>query len=792
MRLNVPVYFLFLLPFIQVSYTQFTQRRDYDQSDYYAMEIESGVSPLEVARHLDLVWEGPVGELPNHHLFRMGRRSENYLQQRLLERRLTSPSETREHTVVAAVKWVEKQVPHWRHKRVIPMTSDQRRSKSGWARRRKRQRGQSGKNGSNFRNIVETLGIKDPWFGQQWHLYNDVGNDLNVTGAWEQGITGKGVIVSIIDDGVDMHSEDIRANFYAPGSHDFNDNADLPLPRLSDDYHGTRCAGEIAAVKNSVCGVGVAFDAKVSGIRILSGAITDVDEAAALNYAYQENAIYSCSWGPPDNGQAMEAPREIIQRALENGARHGRGGKGSIYVFATGNGGYNEDNCNFDGYTNSIYTTTIGAIDYMNSHPLYSERCAAQLAVTYSSGSGGYIFTTDVGSNTCTNIHGGTSAAAPLAAGVFALVLSVRPDLSWRDIQRLCVETSVPISPNDPEWQLTAAGRKFNPKFGYGKLDAGRMLDAAANYTPVGPLIRLDMPIEQVGWNLPQSAQGITSMVEVRANDVLKLKRLEHVGVILDLEHEQRGDVEVYLISPWGVTSQLASRRRLDMSGEGFKNWTFSSVQHWDEDPVGTWSLRVVDRVNPEKSGRLNSWQLILYGEEFTALKESEPTLSVAPGDTKPIEKEKAILAKNTSIPLDSSFQVGPLPSSYALPSHNGSVRIQSAVDTISQGATMRESNLLAVCTCCVGMLMIIGLIASAVMYFNLWGRLRSTLAKKKADPCALAHQYEFCRLGVKDSESEAGDTQHPLTREESPLLGYTLGRPREGIDREDEIPKAH
>jgi hypothetical protein len=38
-----------------------------------------------------------------------------------------------------------------------------------------------------------------------------------------------------------------------------NDHTELPEPRLADDQHGTRCAGEIAAVKNDVCGVGVAY-----------------------------------------------------------------------------------------------------------------------------------------------------------------------------------------------------------------------------------------------------------------------------------------------------------------------------------------------------------------------------------------------------------------------------------------------------------------------------------------------------------------------------------------------------
>lgn len=52
---------------------------------------------------------------------------------------------------------------------------------------------------------------------------------------------------------------------FAEGSYDFNDHVPEPKPRLSDDRHGTRCAGEVAAVKNDVCGVGVAWDSKISG-----------------------------------------------------------------------------------------------------------------------------------------------------------------------------------------------------------------------------------------------------------------------------------------------------------------------------------------------------------------------------------------------------------------------------------------------------------------------------------------------------------------------------------------------
>ncbi len=118
----------------------------------------------------------------------------------------------------------------------------------------------------------------------------------------------------------------------------------MPTPALSDDTHGTRCAGEVGAVKNSVCGVGVAYTSKVAGIRILSGRLTNDQEAAAVTYACNTTQIYSCSWGPRDDGRTMENPPEIVVKAFDAGIQQCRNGLGAIYVFAAGNGGSSEDN----------------------------------------------------------------------------------------------------------------------------------------------------------------------------------------------------------------------------------------------------------------------------------------------------------------------------------------------------------------------------------------------------------------------------------------------------------------
>ena len=240
------------------------------------------------------------------------------------------------------------------------------------------------------RSVIEELGLLDPLFHNQWHLYNEkqVGRDLNVLPVWQRGITGENVTVAIIDDGIDFRSPDIAPNYSPRGSYDFNNHRAEPIPELADDFHGTRCAGEIAAARNNVCGVGVAYNAKVAGIRVLSGQLSNADEAAALVYNNQDTQIYSCSWGPPDDGQSVDGPPPPVKQAMIDGIHHGRGGLGSIFVFASGNGGKNDDDCNYDGYTNSPYTLTVSAINRDDMHAAYSEICSANLISTYSNGLG--------------------------------------------------------------------------------------------------------------------------------------------------------------------------------------------------------------------------------------------------------------------------------------------------------------------------------------------------------------------------------------------------------------------
>ena len=335
----------------------------------------------------------------------------------------------------------------------------------------------------------------DPMFKAQWHLNAGArgGFDMNVKPAWERGYTGKGVVVTILDDGIQTNHPELIKNYDPKASTDINGNDNDPMPQDNgDNKHGTRCAGEVAAsAQNGICGVGIAFNASIGGVRMLDGIVNDAVEARALSLNPNHVDIYSASWGPEDDGKTVDGPGPLAKRAFLNGVVRGRQGKGSIFVWASGNGGRYSDNCNCDGYTNSIFTLSISSATQGGYRPWYLEECSSTLATTYSSGTpgrDGSITTVDQDArlrpdHICTTEHTGTSASAPIAAGVCALALEANPSLTWRDMQYLVVMTSRagPLK-EESGWSRNGAGREFSHQFGYGLMDAGRMVDLAAKW----------------------------------------------------------------------------------------------------------------------------------------------------------------------------------------------------------------------------------------------------------------------------------------------------------------------
>ena len=155
-------------------------------------------------------------------------------------------------------------------------------------------------------------------------------------------------------------------------------------------------------------------------------------------------------------------------------------------MWASGNGGKDDDNCNCDGYTNSIYTISVSSATQNGNIPWYSEACSSTIASTFSSGSyeERQIITTDL-RKSCTETHTGTSASAPLAAGIIALTLEANPELTWRDIQHIIVETARPENLSSSDWQVNGAKHKVSHSFGYGMMDALAMIELAKDWITV-------------------------------------------------------------------------------------------------------------------------------------------------------------------------------------------------------------------------------------------------------------------------------------------------------------------
>ncbi|XP_055539465.1 furin-like protease 2 isoform X1 [Wyeomyia smithii] len=477
----------------------------------------------------------------------------------------------------------------------------------------------------------------DPLFKEQWYLVSRNGGakdglDMNVGPAWQKGYTGKGVVVSILDDGIQRNHPDLQQNYDPDASYDINGNDSDPMPRDNgDNKHGTRCAGEVAAVAfNNYCGVGVAYNASIGGVRMLDGTVNDAVEAKALGLNPEHIHIYSASWGPEDDGSTVDGPGPLARRAFIFGVTSGRQGKGSIFIWASGNGGRYTDSCNCDGYTNSIFTLSISSATQGGYKPWYLEECSSTLATTYSSGTPGHdksVATVDMDGSLrpdriCTVEHTGTSASAPLAAGITALALEANPSLTWRDMQYLVVLTSRP-EPLEKEsgWILNGVKRKVSHKFGYGLMDAGAMVSLAEQWTSVPPQhicksreINEDRPIEgSVGYTL-QTHMDVNGC----AGTVNEVRFLEHVQCKITLRFFPRGNLRILLTSPMGTTSTLLFERPRDVTKSNFDDWPFLSVHFWGEKAEGRWTLQILNGGHRRVSqpGILSKWQLIFYGTD--------------------------------------------------------------------------------------------------------------------------------------------------------------------------------
>ena len=256
----------------------------------------------------------------------------------------------------------------------------------------------------------------DPLFDDQWHHAM-----IQTTSAWQES-TGAESTVVVVDDGIDVGHADLRvdASSSMGWSADGQPTNDAS-PISADDAHGTACAGVAASIgQNALGGCGVAYDSTTIGVRLItSGGIFDSNlRDAVLALEPRERHVLSNSWGPYE--MTINGPFDTfagysqIRSTLDRSG--GRGGKGTVLVWAAGNGGIH-DNVNNDGYNAHPRTISVTSVGDDGGRTSYSEFGACIDVAAPSNGGWKAITTTDISGGDgytptdYTDAFGGTSSA---------------------------------------------------------------------------------------------------------------------------------------------------------------------------------------------------------------------------------------------------------------------------------------------------------------------------------------------------------------------------------------------
>lgn len=472
---------------------------------------------------------------------------------------------------------------------------------------------------------------REPLWKQMWHLHDAseadeywiraglVPDHLGVHTVWTKfNITGRGVRIAIVDDGVDVAHPEFSTVYSQALAWDYNDDDPNPSPRVHDS-HGTESAGVATGHLNGVCGLGTAPGSILVPVRLIASPVSDLVEAEGLAHHSNVVDIYSNSWGPPDDGLHLDAPGPLTAAAMYQTVSQGRGGRGGIYVWAGGNGRQWLDSCSYDGFANSRLVITVAAVGYLDTATYYGEWCPSILVAAPSSSASGpedkqRIATTQphgvygTSPGDCSADFGGTSASAPMVAGIVALMLEARPALGWRDVHHILALTARKNDPDHVTWHTNGAGHDYSMAYGFGVVNATAAVERSLVWSLLGPERYVSVRTPSDFFASPLDA---VLAPPVRIELVVGPEQaglVEFVELYVTIEHPRRGDLEVVLLSPAGTRSELASAH--SDTGANYDRWRFGSRAPFGESSVGTWVLLVRDVIPNRISGTIYEAEL--------------------------------------------------------------------------------------------------------------------------------------------------------------------------------------
>lgn len=435
-----------------------------------------------------------------------------------------------------------------------------------------------------------------------WWLTDSAAGSARFVAAWYLAV-GRGVTVSVVDQGINHQHAELAAVYDVTRDFDPRDVATAAdaRPDSSHETHGTQVAGLIGGdAFNGWGAIGAAFGSTLTGSYLRYGSGLNLGELADLMAAQRAFDVSNNSWGVPQAfadsfSQSAWAP---VAAGLHSALTEGRGGLGTVFVFAAGNGrlmsnGQNiGDDANFHNMANGRHaiavagSTAEGTLAFFSSPGANLLIAGPAMGLTTSDG-------TAVGASGQATVHG-TSFAAALVSSTVALMLEANPDLGWRDVQDILALTA--RADAGLAWAANGAGGAngggliHSRDLGFGLLDAEAAVRLAAEWSAQSTShneVRHAVALAPV--LTPDPTRHILSFAIDPGVDGL---RIDWVSLRLTVTDQDLRGLRIEIVSPSGTRAVLAENMAA-AGNRSYLDFTFSAAAFRDEAATGLWTAEL-------------------------------------------------------------------------------------------------------------------------------------------------------------------------------------------------------